>query len=80
MYPEWIQEQLDKIATSRQTTRRQRQSSSSQNELTPQAEQRLALRIATMESRIIHQLNYRLDRIEAKLDYFLRMCEDAGAE
>ncbi|HUC20679.1 MAG TPA: hypothetical protein VMR98_04255 [Candidatus Polarisedimenticolaceae bacterium] len=63
MYPEWIQEQLDKIAA---------HSSSSTDE-------RLAIRLAAVESRIIHHIGRRFDRLEAKLDYLVSFCETEEA-
>ncbi len=52
MYPEWIQEQLDKIAA----------------HPSPISDERLAVRLAAVESRIIHHLGRRFDRLEARLD------------
>ncbi|HEX7259989.1 MAG TPA: hypothetical protein VF272_03590 [Candidatus Saccharimonadia bacterium] len=59
MYPEWIQEQLDKIAA---------QSSNASDD-------RTAIRLAAVESRIIHHLGRRMERVEAKLDFLISCCE-----
>ncbi len=60
IYPEWIQEQLDKIASDSFRT----------------SDERLAIRLAAVESRIIHHIGRRFDRVEARLEYLIG-CFDA---
>ena len=77
MYPEWIQEQLDKIAA---TNQKPNTNSIRPTENPTITDQRLGIRLAAVESRIIHHMYLRFDRIEAKLDHFIKLCEEAVAE
>lgn len=63
MYPEWIQEQLDKI---------------SRHGRTPggDARRHQIMALAAIESRIIRYISYRFDRLEAKIDRLLAYCEE----
>ncbi|HUC87291.1 MAG TPA: hypothetical protein VMR75_03140 [Candidatus Saccharimonadales bacterium] len=63
VYPEWIQEQLDKIAHQPRTA-------------AGDAGRRQTMALAAIESRIISYLAYRLDRLEAKIDRLLAYCEE----
>lgn len=63
MYPEWIQEQLDKIAAHSSST----------------TDERMAIRLAAVESRIIHHMSRRFDRLEIKLDYLISCCDGDDA-
>ncbi len=59
MYPEWIQEQLDKMAADSSST----------------TDERLAIRLAGVESRLMYHLGRRFDQLEARLDYLVSYCE-----
>jgi hypothetical protein len=61
MYPEWIQEQLDKISRYGRTP-----SGDAKHQI---------MALAAIESRIIRYISYRLDRLEAKIDRLLAYCE-----
>jgi hypothetical protein len=63
VYPEWIQEQLDKISP--------KSAASSSG-----AKHFQAVTLAAVERRIINYLAYRLDRLEAKIDKLLAYCEE----
>lgn len=62
LYPEWIQEQLDKVATPY-----------GQSAKPVKLSEQLLVRLAASESRVMHYIGYRFDRVEAKLDRLMKM-------